>query len=50
MKEISWEDISVSDMDYLLIDHAGYLDGDKKSVILLDDYVWKLNMKNGKEK
>ena len=48
MSEIDWEDISVSDMDYLLID-AGYIDGDRKSVILLDDFIWNLCMK-GKEK
>lgn len=49
MTEISWEDISVSDMDYILIDHAGFIDGDKRCVYILDDYIWDLNMK-GKEK
>ena len=49
MAEIDWQDISVADMDYLLIDHAGFIDGDKHSVIVLDNYRYPLSM-NEKEK
>ena len=44
MMNVSFDDISVDDMNYYLIDHAGFLDGDKRCVVFLDGFVYPLNM------